>query len=191
MNPRVDRYIERSDKWPEEMSAVRSVLLECRLEEDIKWGKPCFSHEEANIAILQEMKGFLSLMFFKGALLDDPAHILVEQGPNSRSAKRIEFTSVADVRRLKKVLKTLIADAIRVEASGLTVGAAPTPEFVAELRERLESDSTFAQAFAALTPGRRREYNLHIASAKQAKTRAARIDACAPKILAGKGFRDV
>ncbi len=190
MNPRVDRYIERSDKWPEEMSAVRSVLLECRLEEDIKWGKPCFSHEEANIAILQEMKGFLSLMFFKGALLDDPAHVLVEQGPNSRSAKRIEFTSVADVRRLKKVLKTLVVDAIRVEAAGLTVGAAPTPEFVAELRERLESDSTFAKAFAALTPGRQREYNLHIASAKQAKTRVARIDACAPKILAGKGFRD-
>ena len=70
------------------------------------------------------------------------------------------------------------------------MGAAPTPEFVAELRERLESDSTFAKAFAALTPGRQREYNLHIASAKQAKTRVARIDACAPKILAGKGFRD-
>ncbi len=191
MNPRVDSYIERSNKWPEEMSAVRSVLLECRLEEDIKWGKPCFSHEGANIAILQEMKGFLSMMFFKGALLDDPSHVLIEQGPNSRSAKRIEFTSVADVRRLKKVLKTLIVDAIRVEAAGLTVGAAPTPEFVAELRERLESDATFAKAFAALTPGRQREYNLHIASAKQPKTRVSRIDACAPKVLAGKGFRDV
>ena len=45
-------------------------------------------------------------------------------------------------------------------------------------------------AFEALTPGRRREYNLHLSAAKQAATRAARIEKVAPQILAGQGLRD-
>ncbi len=72
MNTAVDAYINRSEKWPAEMSELRAILLGCGLTEDIKWGKPCFSHESKNIAIIQEMNDFLALMFFKGALLSDP-----------------------------------------------------------------------------------------------------------------------
>jgi uncharacterized protein YdeI (YjbR/CyaY-like superfamily) len=190
VNARVDRYIERSTKWPEEMAELRSILLACGLNEDIKWGKPCFSHEGHNIAILQEMKGFLSLMFFKGALLKDKNKVLVEQGPNSHSAKRIEFTSVDDVTKLSRTVKMLIKEAIDAEEAGLTVGPKPELVLVEELQQRITSDRKFKAAFEALTPGRQREYNLHISSAKQAKTRMSRIDECAPKILAGKGFRD-
>ncbi len=136
------------------------------------------------------MKGFLALMFFKGALLKDAGRVLVEQGPNSRSAKRIEFTSIDEVKRLSPTIVSLTCEAIDVERAGLTVAPAPALEFAEELQERLDSDPTLAAAFAALTPGRRREYNLHIADAKQAKTRIARVDACVAKILAGRGFRD-
>jgi uncharacterized protein YdeI (YjbR/CyaY-like superfamily) len=190
MNTRVDRYIERSTKWPDEMTLVRSVLLGCGLDEDIKWGKPCFSHESANIAVLQEMNDFLSLMYFKGFLLKDTKGVLVEQGPNSRSAKRIEFTSVKDVERLSKTIVALTKEAINVERAGLTVGPAPDLVLVEELQQRLTADHALSEAFYELTPGRRREYNLHISDAKQPKTRIARIDACVPKILVGKGFRD-
>lgn len=190
MNPSVDRYIGRSTKWPEELSAIRSVLLKADLDEEIKWGKPCYSREGANIAILQEMNGFLALMFFKGALLEDPKGLLVAQGPNSRSAKRVEFTSVDEVKRLAPEVASLIREAVAVEREGLSVGPAPTLEFVEELQQRIDSDPAFAAAFNALTRGRRREYNLHIGEAKQTKTRHSRLDACTPKILAGKGFRD-
>ncbi len=190
VSERVDRYIQRSTMWPDEMAALRPLLLRCGLDEDIKWGKPCFSHEGANIAIFQEMKGFLSLMFFKGALLKDPKGVLVDQGPNSRSAKRIEFTSVEDVNRLAKTVTTLTKEAVDVELAGISVGPAPALELVEELQQRLASDRAFKIAFDSLTPGRQREYNLHISDAKQAKTRITRIEACSPKILAGKGFRD-
>lgn len=190
VNDRIDRYIGRSTMWPQEMTEVRTILLGCDLDEDLKWGKPCYSHEGHNIAILQEMKGFLSLMFFKGALLKDPGNVLVEQGPNSRSAKRIEFTSVDDVIGLKGGVVALVGQAIEVERAGLTAGPAPALTLVEELQERLASDRKLKAAFDALTPGRQREYNLHISTAKQAKTRIARIDTCIPKILAGKGFRD-
>lgn len=190
MDPKVDDYIGRSTTWPEELAALRPILLGCGLDESIKWGKPCYSDGDRNIAIMQEMKGFLALMFFKGALLDDPQGVLRSQGPNSRSARRVELTSVDDVAAHEGAIRDLVASAIAVEEAGLSVGPAPELELCEELTERLAADPELAAAFEALTPGRQREYNLHIADAKQAKTREARIDKHVPQILAGKGMRD-
>lgn len=190
VNPKVDAYITRSEKWPDEMTGLRPILLGCGLTEDIKWGMPCYSYEGGNIAILQEMKEFLALMFFKGALLDDPEGILEEQGPNSRSARRIRFTSVEDVARLSDTVKAYIDEAIDVEESGLEVGSAPELILVGEFQNRLDQDPALNTAFKALTPGRQREYNLYFSGAKQAKTREARVEQYVQKILDGKGFRD-
>ena len=190
MNSEVDAYIERSEQWPDEMTALRPTLLAAGLSESIKWRKPCYSHEGKNIAILQEMKEFLSLMFFKGALLDDPADILVDQGPNSRSARRVEFTSVDDVTRLADAISALLRQAIEVEDAGLAVEPAPEPVLVDELQERLERDPALEAAFEALTPGRRREYNLYFSDAKRTETRNARIEKHVDRILDGKGLRD-
>lgn len=190
METNVDAYIERSDQWPDEMRALRSVLLDCGLTEEIKWGKPCYGYDGTNIAIMQEMKGFLALMFFKGALLEDPLGVLKEQGPNSRSAKRFELTSVDDVTQLAGTIRDYVEEAIDIERAGLEVEPAPEPTVVEELQQRLDEDTEFRTAFTSLTPGRQREYNLYFSDAKQASTRVGRIDKYAPKILAGKGFRD-
>ena len=189
-HPDVDDYLAESEQWPDEIRALRPLLLDCGLTEEIKWGKPCYSHHGANIALLQEMKHFLALMFFKGALLDDPEGVLRDQGPNSRSARRIELTSTDDVNRLAGALATYIDQAIDVEEQGLEVAPAPEPEWVDELQVRLDEDPAFKEAFEGLTPGRRREYNLYFAGAKQTATRASRVDKYADKILAGQGFRD-
>lgn len=190
MNAKVDAYIGRSRKWPKEMAALRPLLLRCGLAEDIKWGKPCFSHEGSNIAVMQEMKEFLALMFFKGALLDNTRGVLRSQGPNSRSAMRMEFRSVDEVTKLGPAVKACVKQAIEVERAGLTVGPAPALVFVDELQRRLERDRKFRTAFEALTPGRQREYNLYFSAAKQAQTREARIAKYSAKILAGQGLRD-
>ena len=171
-------------------SALRPILRRCGLTEAIKWGKPTYSHDGRNILILQEMKDFLAIMFFKGALLTDPAGVLEDQGPNSRSAKRICVRSTADVKRITAALRAYVAEAIEVEDAGLEVQAAPEPELIAELRERLADDDTFRAGFESLTPGRRREYHLHFSDAKQSSTRIARIDKHADRIKAGKGLRD-
>lgn len=190
MSPEVDAYIEQSDKWPEEMRALRPTLLEAGLTEEIKWRQPCYTHEGNNIAILQEMNDFLALMFFKGALLEDPDGVLEDQGENTRSARRIRFTSVEDVTRLADTVKAYLEEAIDVEEAGLEVGPAPEPDLVEELRTRLDEDPELEEAFESLTPGRRREYNIYFSGAKQAKTRRDRVDKYAPKILEGKGLRD-
>lgn len=189
-DPAVDDYIDASDGWPAEMAALRPLLLERGLTEQLKWRKPCYDLDGANIAIMQEMKGFLALMFFKGALLDDPDGLLRSQGANSRAAKRLEFTSVADVEAATDAIGRLLDQAIAVEEAGVELPPAPELELVAELQERLDADPALRSAFEALTPGRQREYHLQISSAKKAETRRARVEKFAPKILAGKGFRD-
>ena len=190
MNPDIDAYIADADRWSGEMADLRAVLLDCGLSEELKWAKPCYLHDGSNVAIMQPMKPHLALMFFKGALLDDPSGVLREQGPNSRSARRIEFRSRADVSRLADAVAACVASAIAVEDAGLEVGPAPEPDLAQELIERIERDEAFRVAFESLTPGRRREYNLHISSAKKSETRAARVERHAPKILAGKGMRE-
>ncbi len=190
MNPQVDAYIERSKSWPAEISELRTILLDSGLTEEVKWGKPCYSHDGRNIVIVQEMKGFLGLMFFKGALLADPHGVLEDQGPNSRSARRIRFASVDDVARLAGSIRTYVEEAIDVEDAGLEVGPAPGLALVAELQDRLDEDPVLKAAFEGLTPGRRREYNLYVSGSKQAATRRVRVDRITGRILAGKGLRD-
>ena len=190
MNPKVDAYIRRSEKWSDEMTELRPILLGCGLVEEIKWGKPCYRHEGRNIVILQEMQDFLALMFFKGALLNDPESVLEEQGPNSRSARRIHFISIEDVARLANTVKAYVDEAIDVEEAGLEVGPAPELVIVEELQHRLDQDPALKAAFEALTPGWQREYNLYLSGAKQVKTRTGRVEKHAEKILDGKGLRD-
>ena len=190
MSNAVDDHIGQSEQWPAEMTAVRPILLAGGLSEDIKWNKPCYSHDERNIAILQEMKGFLALLFIKGALITDPDGVLEPQGANTRSAMRVCFRSVDDVERLAVTVLGFVKEAIAIEAAGLDVGPPPELVLVAELRTRLDADPVLATAFDGLTPGRQREYHLHISGAKKAETREARIDKFVPKILEGKGFRD-
>ncbi len=188
--PDVDAYLAEAELWADEIRALRPILLECGLTEEVKWGKPCYTHGGSNIALVQEMKHFLALMFFKGALLADPEGVLHDQGPNSRSARRIQFTSVDDVDRLAGALAAYVDQAIDVEERRLDVAPAPEPEWVDELQVRLDGDPEFKQAFEGLTPGRRREYHLYFSGAKQAATRESRIDKYADKIRAGKGMRD-
>lgn len=189
-NSKVDEFVSRAKNWQGEMQKLRSILTKCGLEEDLKWGKPCFMYEGANIAIIQPFKEHCSLMFFKGALLEDTHGLLRSQGENTQSALRLEFTSEAQIK--KSVLESYVKSAITVEKQGLKVDfkAKRELELPAELTQILKKDRKLDKAFAALTPGRQRAYVMHFTGAKQSATRTARIEKCAPMILAGKGLND-
>lgn len=189
-NPKVDEFLRRAKAWPDEMQKLRSILLGCGLGEELKWGKPCFTFEGANVAIIQPFKEHCSLMFFKGALLKDTHGLLRSQGENTQSALRLEFTSEAQIK--KSVVESYVKSAIAVEKQGLKVDfkAKRELELPAELTQILKKDRKLAKAFESLTPGRQRAYVMHFAGAKQPATRTARIEKCAPLILAGKGLND-
>lgn len=190
--PDVDAYIADRGRWRDEIVRLRAVVRQSGLAEAIKWGKPCYSHRGANVAIIQPFKPHLALMFFKGSLLADPEGLLVAQGANTHAAMRVEFTSVAEVDARADGLRALIADAIRVEEAGERVDFArrETPEPPDELVDAFDADPDLRAAWDGLTPGRQRGYVLHIAGAKKAETRVARVAKCLPGIRLGKGLND-
>ncbi len=189
--PAVDAFMTRATLWRAEMEALRGILVASGLDESLKWGKPCYSVDGKNVAIIQPFKAHCALMFFKGALLADTHGLLRRQGPHSEAAKRLEFAASTPIVASK--VKAYVTQAIAVEKAGLSIKAAAAPrtlDLPDELTARLKKDRRLAAAFAALTPGRQRAYAIHIADAKQPATREARIDTCAPRILAGKGRTD-
>jgi uncharacterized protein YdeI (YjbR/CyaY-like superfamily) len=191
-NSKVDAFIERAKQWQGETKKLRAILLACGLGEELKWGKPCYTYEGANVAIIQGFKEHCSLMFFKGALLKDPGGQLVRPGENSQAAMRMEFTSLKQIKDSEPVLRAFVEQAIALEDAGLKVEFTQKHElqYPDELTSRLAGDPDLSAAFDALTPGRRRAYVMHFAGAKQSATRAARIEKCVDAILAGRGLND-
>lgn len=191
-NPEVEAFIDGARSWKDETRRLRAILLDCGLDEELKWRKPCYTSDGRNIAIIQGFKAHCSLMFSKGALLEDEQEVLVRPGENSQAARRLDFRSEAEIEKLEPVLRGFVDQAIRLEKAGAKIDfdAKRNLTIPEELQAMLDEDAELAGAFRALTPGRQRGYVMHISGAKQPGTRVARIERSREKILAGKGFNE-
>jgi uncharacterized protein YdeI (YjbR/CyaY-like superfamily) len=192
MNPKVDFYFSKPNKWQEEIRRLRTIVLSCGLTEELKWGCPCYTFEKTNIVLIHVFKEYCALLFFKGALLDDAEGILVQQTKNVQVARQIRFTSVREIVQMKSILKAYIFEAIEVEKSGLKPTLKKTEQYgiPEEFQKKLDKTPALKSAFKALTPGRQRGYILYFAAPKQSKTRASRIEKSMKQILNGKGLND-
>jgi len=200
-NPKVDFYFIKNKQWSEEIEKLRSILLDTGLNEELKWGVPCYTLEtgetgkqslKRNIALIHVFKEYCAVLFFKGALLKDPSGVLIQQTENVQAARQMRFTNSQEIAKRKTALKALLKEAIEVERSGKKVELKKTKEFPMpdEFKNKLDKDATLKKAFYNLTPGRQRGYLLHFASAKQSATRVARVEKYASKIKSGKGLDD-
>jgi uncharacterized protein YdeI (YjbR/CyaY-like superfamily) len=191
-NPKVDGFLRKARQWREEFAALREIILELPLEEDMKWRWPCYAAGGRNVVLMHGFNQHCALLFFKGALMKDPKGLLVKPGENTQGSRQIRFTRLQDVLKLKSALKAYIGEAIELEKSGAKLELKKTSDFAipAEFQKKLDEISGLKAAFDGLTPGRQRAYILHIASAKQSKTRESRVAKCLPRILKGKGLDD-
>lgn len=191
MNPIVDKYLSKVPKWPEIMKALRTIILDCGLTEELKWRKPCYTFQDSNILIIQGFKNYCALMFFKGALLKDSKGLLKKPGESSQAARQFQFTHVQEIVEMEPILKAYIHEALEAEKAGLKVAFKKNPEPIPEeLQNKLDEIPALKTAFEALTPGRQRAYILHFSAPKQSKTRESRVEKCMPQILNGKGLND-
>jgi uncharacterized protein YdeI (YjbR/CyaY-like superfamily) len=196
-NPRVDFYFDKAKKWKAELLELRTIMLDCHLIEELKWGCPCYtipirSSQKSNIVLIHAFKEYCALLFFKGALLKDSRNILVQQTKNVQAARQIRFTSLQEIIKMERILKSYVYEAVKVEESGLKVNFKKTEEFKAppEFQNKLKGNAELKTAFYELTPGRQRAYLLYFSSAKQSKTRESRIEKYEQKILSGEGLDD-
>jgi uncharacterized protein YdeI (YjbR/CyaY-like superfamily) len=192
LNPKVDAFLEKASRWSGELDQLRAIVLDCELTEELKWGVPCYTYQDRNVVLIHGFKEYCALLFFNGALMKDPKGILIQQTANVQAGRQIRFTSLQEIVKQKATLKSYVRDAIAVEKSGVKLAYKKTEEFSVpeEFQSKLDKLPKLKSAFEALTPGRQRAYLLHFSSAKQSKTREARIEKCTPQIFEGKGLND-
>jgi uncharacterized protein YdeI (YjbR/CyaY-like superfamily) len=191
-NPKVDKYLSEAKTWKAEFKKLRSIVVDDRLTEELKWGHPCYTFQDKNIVLIHGFKEYCALLFFKGALLKDPKGILIQQTENVQAGRQIRFTSLREIVGMTATLKSYIDEAIEVEKAGLKMPKKTTADFAVpeEFQKQLDEHPALNAAFNALTPGRQRGYLFYFSGAKQSKTREARVEKYIPQILKGKGLDD-
>lgn len=192
MNPKVDEFLEKTSKWQEELTQLRNIILDCGLTEELKWGQPCYTFNNANVILLGGFKDYCFISFLKGALLYDSESLLRKPGEHTQSGRIISFTDTQSITDLTQTLKAYIYETIEVEKAGLKVEPVTQAELLLpdELLQKFEADHVFKAAFEALTPGRQRAYIIYFSGAKQSKSRESRIESYKQRILNRKGFND-
>ncbi|HKC37361.1 MAG TPA: DUF1801 domain-containing protein [Chitinophagaceae bacterium] len=192
MNPKVDWFFSKDTKWQKEYEKLRTIILDCGLNEELKWGCPCYTFENTNIVLIHGFKEYCALLFFKGALLNDPNGILVQQTKNVQSARQVRLTHVREIVKMEKIFKTYIYEAIEVERAGLKVKLKKTSDFriPEEFQKKLDKSTALKTAFDKLTPGRQRAYIFYFSQPKLSKTRESRVKKYRKQILMGKGLED-
>jgi uncharacterized protein YdeI (YjbR/CyaY-like superfamily) len=192
MNSKVDWFFEKATQWQKEYAILRTIVLDCGLTEELKWGVPCYTFRKSNIVLIHGFKEYCALLFHKGALLKDENNLLIQQTENVQSARQIRFNNHTGIVEKTPILKAYIYEAIEVEKAGLKVDLKKTADYKIpeEFQRILNENDNLKNAFERLTPGRQRGYILYFSQPKQSKTRESRIDKCLERILNGKGLDD-
>jgi len=192
MNPKVDIFLSKAKKWRKEFEKLRTIVLDCGLTEELKWGQPCYTFQKSNIVLIHGFKEYCAVLFFKGVLLNDANGILIRQTENVQAARQIRFTNIKGIIKLESVLKTYIYEAIEVEKAGMKIKMKKTSDFKIpqEFQNKLDEIPALKTAFNSLTPGRQRAYLFYFSQAKQSKTRKSRVEKYMQQILNGRGLND-
>lgn len=192
VNRRVDIALGKLTAWQEEMAELRNIALETGLTEELKWGQPCYTFDNANVFLIHSFKNYCAVLFMKGSVMKDPKGLLIQQTENVQAGRQMRFESMKEITKLRPTIKKYMKEAIAVEEAGIKPVVKKASEFVVpdEIVKLLKKHPGVAAAFKKLTPGRQRAYVLHFTGAKQAATREARVAKAAPSILKGKGLND-
>lgn len=179
-------------KWHNEISLLRTMLLQTSLQEEIKWGSPCYTLDKKNVCMIAVFNENVVLSFFKGAMLSNKFNILTKPGENAQYARVIRFISAKQIQECEQCIIEHIDEAILLEKNGIRVESKriSSIDFPNELTTIFREDKNFEKAFLALTLGRQRGYILHYNQAKLSATKVARIKKSIERILQGKGLHD-
>lgn len=173
-----------------ELELLREIVLECGMEETIKWGLPAYQYNKKTLLVLQSFKAYSALLFLNGFQLNDRNNILVKTGSNTRVGRQFRPKNVEHILDNKQDLIQLITEAksskdLAPEKTQIAPIAIPN-----EVAEIFSEDKDYEVAFYKLSPGKQRAYIFHFNQAKQSQTKTARVLKQREKILLGKGLLD-
>jgi uncharacterized protein YdeI (YjbR/CyaY-like superfamily) len=62
MSSKVDKFLDGAKKWQAEMKYLRKICLECGLNEDFKWMRPCYSFQKKNVVLIHNFKKYCPII---------------------------------------------------------------------------------------------------------------------------------
>ena len=185
----VEEYIVSHLVWKDCIDLIREVMLECGLDESIKWGMPTFMFKQKNIASMGAFKEHITLWYHQGIFLTDELNLL-SSDDKAKSMRHMKFQGIKDIDR--DILKSYALEAMENQLAGKEVKIKQNKTFSIPkaLQEALSAHSPFELAFNQLTWGKQKEYANYIAEAKQEKTVTRRLDKIKPLILKGRSLHE-
>ena len=114
-NPIVDEYLEKKNHpLTQEIERVREIILNTHkdIEETIKWSSPTFIYKGNMASYFMNAKKHVSLMFHKGAIIEDKSGLLTGDGKEGRTAK---FKDMDEIESRKKDLENVVLEWIRIQ----------------------------------------------------------------------------
>ncbi|MEM7232520.1 MAG: DUF1801 domain-containing protein [Planctomycetota bacterium] len=187
----VDEYIESSESWQAELVRLREILTSTPLVETVKWGAPCYTHNDKMVVGIGAFKSYVGLWFHQGALLSDESKVLINaQEGKTKALRQWRFNSKKEIKA--RLIKSYVKEAIQLQDGGQEIKADRSQPVVIppELEKALAASTRLKKAFGAFTKGRQREFADYIAEAKRDATKEKRLEKIIPMIEDGIGLND-
>jgi len=187
----VDDYIDDASNWKGELKRLRSILQSTELEEDVKWGGPCYTYGGKNVVGMAGFKSYFGLWFHQGALLKDQKKFLINaQEGRTKALRQWRMQTAKDIK--PAIIKSYVKEAIKLEKEGKHIAPARKKPFVVptELKKALQKNKSASENFKNMRLGLQREYAEYIADAKREATKLHRIEKILPMISKGVGLHD-
>ena len=187
----VDDYIADAGAWQGELERLREILLSTELEEEVKWGGPCYTYDGKNVVGMAGFKSYFGLWFHQGALLKDEKKVLINaQEGKTKALRQWRMQTGKDIK--PAIIRSYVREAIKLAREGKQIAPARNKPSVVpvELKKAFRAHRSASEKFKKLHPGLQREYTEYIADAKREDTKLRRIGKILPMIRKGIGLHD-
>ncbi len=187
----VDDYIADAGAWQGELERLREILLSTELEEEVKWGGPCYTYDGKNVVGMAGFKSYFGLWFHQGALLKDEKKVLINaQEGKTKALRQWRMQTGKDIK--PAIIRSYVREAIKLAREGKQIAPARNKPSVVpvELKKAFRAHRSASEKFKKLHSGLQREYTEYIADAKREDTKLRRIGKILPMIRKGIGLHD-
>ncbi|WP_430927536.1 YdeI/OmpD-associated family protein [Polaribacter marinivivus] len=192
MNRKVDEYIASQKEWKKELIALRKILSELPLQEEIKWGIPAYIYKNKNILGMSTFKNYCGLWFHHGVFLKDELQLLINaQKDKTKDLRQMRFNSIEEMDL--DIIKQYVIEAIENAEAGREIKLKRNTKTIIipeELQKELSSNNELKNCFNDFTLSKQREFCEYISSTKRDTTKQSRLEKVIPLILNKKGLYD-
>ncbi len=190
MEEKQPHHWNKINSWSKELDYLQQIIAKTELTETIKWGGPVYTINGKNVIGLGGFKNYFAIWFFNGVFLKDKKKVLVNaQEGVTKALRQWRFTDKNEID--EELILAYINEAIANEIGGKSIKPTKKAYPIDEcLQKEFDDNQILATAFKKLSVSKQNDFLEYIFTAKQEKTKLARIEKIKPMIVANIGLND-